>query len=99
MGLCCPRDVKIVFLQSGRLKFAEWLPFLKALVRELQRFRVKITQAANETFAADWRDGGEHDDLVFAVAWTVWWAERTAERDPGEPLILGRRPNPCGDWW
>ena len=36
------------------------------LIRELETFRVKITEAANETFGA-WREG-QHDDLLLAVA-------------------------------
>jgi hypothetical protein len=35
---------------------------------------VKITAAANETFAA-WREGA-HDDLVLAVALACWHADR-----------------------
>src|SRR5262245_44739878 len=37
-------------------------------------FKVKVRLAANETFGA-WREG-THDDLVLAVALTVWSAER-----------------------
>ena len=62
-----------VLLQSRRLRFAEKMPFADVLVTELQNFRVKVTQAANETFNA--REG-EHDDLVLAVALASWWGER-----------------------
>jgi hypothetical protein len=63
-----------VLLQSRRLKVLETLPFAKELCSELQNFRVKITAAANETFAS-WRER-EHDDLVLATAMAGWYAER-----------------------
>lgn len=85
-----------VCLQTGRLQFAQGLTELKALVKELQTFQVKVTAAANETFEAMWRDGGAHDDLVLAVALACWWAERTGDRDVGEPMILGHIPNTTG---
>lgn len=60
-------------LPSRRLQVAA-LPERDLLIQELQRFRVKITAAARETFQA-WR-AGDHDDLVLAVALACWWAER-----------------------
>jgi len=44
------------------------------LLRELQSFRVRVTDAANETFRA-WREG-DHDDTVLAVAFACWAGER-----------------------
>jgi hypothetical protein len=67
-----------VVLQGGRLKFAEGLPEVATLVRELLAFQVKITAAANATFGA-WREGS-HDDLVLAVALATWYGERFAVR-------------------
>jgi hypothetical protein len=46
------------------------------LVQELLNFRVKITEAANETFGAG---DGEHDDIVLAVALACWYAEGRAK--------------------
>ena len=63
-----------VVLQGRRLRIARGLHEADVLVRELQQFQVKITQAANETFGV-WREG-QHDDLVLAVALACWWAER-----------------------
>jgi hypothetical protein len=63
-----------VVLQSRRLRIVRQLHEAAILVRELQQFQVKITQAAHETFGV-WREG-QHDDLVLAVALACWWAER-----------------------
>ena len=63
-----------VVMQSRRLRIARTLHEVALLVRELQQFQVKITQAAHETFGV-WREG-QHDDLVLAVALACWWAER-----------------------
>jgi hypothetical protein len=63
-----------LLLQARRLQIARSLPEAATLVRELENFRVKITQAAHETFGA-WREG-QHDDLVLAAALAGWWAER-----------------------
>lgn len=61
-----------------RIKIARALPEAKALLDELQNFRMKMTAAANLTFEA-WRDG-DHDDLVLASALAVWGADRFAAR-------------------
>lgn len=63
-----------VLLQGERLKFAKGLPAIAALVQEMMAFRVKITDAGNDTYGA-WREG-THDDLVLAVAVATWYAER-----------------------
>jgi hypothetical protein len=60
-------------LQSGRLKIDAGLEFAGTLVSELKNFRVKITTSANQTFEA-WREK-DHDDLVLAVALSVWAGE------------------------
>ncbi len=66
-----------VHLQTGALKIAWGLPEAETLVRELLNFKVKITDAGNDTYGA-WREGS-HDDLVLATALAAWWAERAAE--------------------
>lgn len=53
-------------LCSGRLWFAESLELTPVLVRELEMFRVRVTDDRNETFAS-WRER-DHDDLVLALA-------------------------------
>jgi len=83
-----------VGLQSGRLKIAPGLPEAATLAEELQNFKVKITLAGHDSYAAggdalDWRDR-PHDDLVLAVALAVW-----ADRH------IQPRPRPTGasvDW-
>ena len=41
-------------LESGRIKIPKALEFARTLSRELQNFRVRITDAATETFDAQW---------------------------------------------
>jgi hypothetical protein len=63
-----------VLLQSKRLLVAASLPEAGTLVKEMLSFRVKITEHANDTYAA-WRENA-HDDLVLAVAIACWFGER-----------------------
>jgi hypothetical protein len=58
-------------LESGRLKVPPGLEHADTLKKELQDFKIKITDAANETFSA--REGA-HDDLVLATALPIWLA-------------------------
>jgi hypothetical protein len=67
-----------ILLQSGRLRFAARLPEAAVLRRELANFRVRITESANDTYAA-WREN-EHDDTVLALALACWTAERGLPR-------------------
>jgi hypothetical protein len=57
-------------LQDRRLKIASGLPLASVLAEELAVFRVKMTEAGNETYGA-WRER-DHDDLVLAVALALW---------------------------
>jgi len=82
-----------VLLQTRRLKVAQALPEAATLVRELETFRVKVTEAANETFGA-WREG-QHDDLVLAVALAAWMGERCL---PEGPVGLPRVVSSSGGW-
>jgi len=61
-------------IQSERLKVSAKLAEGDALLRELQTFRIRVTEAANETYGA-WREG-DHDDTVLAVAFACWAGER-----------------------
>jgi hypothetical protein len=78
-----------VLLQTRRLKVAQALPEAATLVRELEMFRVRITEAANEMFGA-WREG-QHDDLVLAAALAAWMGERClgGEGPVGLPHVMG----------
>ena len=59
--------------QDGRIKVAEDLKLGSVLVKELLNFKAKPnTNAASDTYEA-WREK-DHDDLVFAVALPIWWA-------------------------
>lgn len=62
-----------VVMQQGRLKIAKSMAGVEALQQELLNFRVKITDSANDLYAA--REG-EHDDLVIAMALALWFGER-----------------------
>lgn len=79
-------------LESGRLKLPKGLPDGDLLKRELQDFKVKITDSANETFNA--REGA-HDDIVLATALPIWLAglprhEMRTEDLGGRPSNRGR---------
>ncbi len=69
-------------LQSKRLKFTEESPLNESLVNEMNNFKVKITEAANDTYGA-WREK-DHDDLILAVMLAAWWAQRPVPK-PTQP--------------
>ena len=71
-----------VALQTERLKIAAELEAASVLVREMQNFQVKITDAANDTYGA-WRTG-MHDDLVLAVAMALYVGQKR-----GAPVMPG----------
>lgn len=58
---------------NDSLKIAPELDDAKALLRELQDFRVKFTSAGNATFGAR---NGAHDDLVLSLALALFGATR-----------------------
>jgi hypothetical protein len=60
-------------LQTRRIKFAK-VPLAAQLIRELENFRVKVSEAGNESYAA-WRER-DHDDTVLSTAIAIWWSER-----------------------
>ena len=62
-------------LQSGRLKFAAGLPHLETLKEELSTFRAKISLDTGHASFEHWR-ARDHDDLVLALAISLWRAER-----------------------
>ena len=61
-----------VALGTKELKIAPHLPLADVLVKELQNFRVKVTEDRNETFGS-WRDG-DNDDVVLSLALALWYA-------------------------
>lgn len=60
-------------LHAGELRIAAGLPDAAVLMRELQDFRVRYSDAGNATFSA--REGA-HDDLVLALALGVFGLSR-----------------------
>lgn len=58
-------------LQTKRLRFAEGLALGPILTEAVLAFHAQINQQPDGYVA--WREG-QHDDLVFAVALPVWWA-------------------------
>lgn len=62
-----------VLLHTRRLKTGN-TPESKALVEELETFKVKTSTAGKDRFEA-WRNT-EHDDLVLATALAAWFAQR-----------------------
>lgn len=62
-----------VLMQDRRLKIAAGIPEAKTLVSEMQNFKYKLTDSANDTYAA--REGA-HDDIVLSVAIACWSAYR-----------------------
>ena len=55
-------------------RFQTRCPGAAQLVEELQKFKIKITLAGNDTYEA-WRES-DHDDLVIATAMACWYGER-----------------------
>jgi hypothetical protein len=69
-----------VALQTDRLKFAKDLPMVPVLVQELLAFRVKISEAGQDTYGS-WREG-THDDMVLAIACAAWFEDRMRDTRP-----------------
>jgi hypothetical protein len=82
-----------VVLQTRRLQIASSLPDADVLVREMEHFKVKISNAGHESFES-WRQG-VHDDLVLAVALAMWVAEKAldGERKAIREWERGNPPN------
>ncbi len=67
-----------VLLQADLLGWHETLPAGKRLADQLAKYRVKLTKAKNETFAAA---GSGNDDLVSAVMTACWLGEQVGTGD------------------
>jgi len=82
-GWRCPKrdlvGVVAVALQNGRLQIATQLDHAATLRAELKNFRARIGANGHDSYGAgdDWREGN-HDDLVLAVALSLWWGERSS---------------------
>jgi hypothetical protein len=73
-------------LNTGELKIAEALSESPALREELKEFRRHVSDAGRSTYAAR---AGAHDDLVLAVAMTVFWATRPSEGEHSCGFVMG----------
>jgi hypothetical protein len=62
-------------LGEKTLKIADGLQYGDTLITELQNFSVNINIATGHDSYEAWREG-VHDDLVFALSLTCWWAIR-----------------------
>jgi hypothetical protein len=82
-----------LLLQEERLKVAPALELAGKLTQELRAFKAKVSaRTGNETYEA-WRER-DGDDLVFAVAMPVWWAERRPA-EAGRPYVLADELHPA----
>jgi len=60
--------------QTRRLKVAEGLDLVPALINELVNFKIKVDLTSGHDSYEAWR-ASVHDDLVLAVAMACWYAE------------------------
>lgn len=74
----------VSLLQQRRVQVPVELQHAAVLIDELKNYRVKISQAANETFNA--REGA-HDDLLIAFCLACWWLERNPASSPEADMI------------
>ena len=72
-------------LDAGRLQVNPDLPIWPQLERELVSYRAEISTQGHAKFEAA---PGEHDDLLFALALAIFWAERTY----GHAAKVGPKP-------
>ena len=69
-----------VFFEDKRFRVAKEMPLVEKLVEELNTFSLKqSTVRSNDP--ESWRERPD-DDLVFAVAIAVWWANRYLPKPP-----------------
>ncbi len=62
-----------IAFQDRRLQIAAGADHAAVLLKELADFKVKISAAGHDSYGV-WREGG-NDDLAFALALAVWWAD------------------------
>ncbi len=89
---CVPQALLVEAVQNvlgtRRLRVPRSLPLAGTLVDELERFQVKTDpESGRDAYGAF--HSGQHDDLVFAVAFGIWHGNRRA-RERGEYRIAAR---------
>lgn len=65
----------LVVVQSRRLRVAGDISHRQQLIHEMQSFKMKQTKSNNDTYEALMEK--DHDDLVNALAYAIWYPERT----------------------
>jgi hypothetical protein len=78
----------LALFERDRFKIAAGLSHANILVNELLNFRVKINEKTGHDSYSHWREK-DHDDLLYATAVAVWYAQR---QRPGARLL----PKPKG---
>lgn len=81
-------------LHEGRLLIQKNLTEAETLVRELQDFRVQYSDSGHMQYSAR---NGKHDDLVLALAISVWLAMRPASSADGWCEYLRRQAESSAD--
>jgi len=88
----CPKRELVtaaqIALAEGRLRIAAGLAHAATLSKELADYRVTISAAGHDSYAA--REG-EHDDLVYAVAQLCWYRDWIAQHYD-DAIAAARRP-------
>lgn len=70
-------------LQQQRLKIAPGLRDADVLLKELQNYKIHISDSGHDSYGT-WRSG-DHDDLVLAVGLAIWVGQRYMPLPPGPP--------------
>jgi hypothetical protein len=77
-----------LLLQQRRLKIAPGLRDAETLLKELNAFRVHISESTGHDSYGAWRSG-DHDDLVFAAGLAIWVGQRYMPLPSGPPEVVG----------
>ncbi len=78
----------VALYQTRRLKVAEGLDLVPALINELVNFKIKVNLETGHDSYEAWRES-VHDDLVLAVAMACWFAEiELPKRAPWDPEVV-----------
>lgn len=65
----------LTVVQSRRLRVAGNIRHRQQLIHEMQSFKMKQTKSGNDSYEALMEK--DHDDLVLALAYAIWYPERT----------------------
>lgn len=76
-----------LLLQQRRIKIAPGLRDAETLLKEMQAFKVHISESTGHDSYGTWRSG-EHDDLVLAVGLAIWLGQRYMPLPAGPPEEL-----------